>query len=174
MEDYLNDYVIMVYFMFLRILSFCLDKINSQAKCKLPKYDFIDFISYIYYPTFVLTSPFISSQNFELCKRKYVEYESKLREAFTLVVRIVFSCLIYEAVLHTTSVFMIHAYSKQMIARFSSPSLIIAIMLKGFLFTSKYIVFYGTTTLINRFVGMRVTPLPRCISLMHTNAELWR
>lgn len=46
--------------------------------------------------------------------------------------------------------------------------------LKGSLFTCKYIVYYGITTFCNKLVGMETNHLPRCISLIHTNAEMWR
>jgi hypothetical protein len=49
-----------------------------------------------------------------------------------------------------------------------------ALLLNGSLFASKYVVYYGITTLVNKIVGMKTTELPRCISLIHTNSEMWR
>ncbi len=91
-----------------------------------------------------------------------------------LAVRIVFSILIIECVLHMTCTFMIHTYHKIIVSRFSPSSLITSLFLKGYLFQTKYIVFYGISSLVNQFVEMKITSLPRCISFMHTNAELWK
>lgn len=49
-----------------------------------------------------------------------------------------------------------------------------AMLLRGSLFASKYIVFYGLPTLVNRIIGMKTTELPRCIALIHLNSEMWR
>ena len=49
-----------------------------------------------------------------------------------------------------------------------------ALYLKGALFACKYIVYYGITSLINRLFNMKTTQLPRCISIIHTNSEMWR
>jgi hypothetical protein len=57
---------------------------------------------------------------------------------------------------------------------FSKPSLAMSLYLKGSLFTCKYIVYYGVTNLFNKLAGMNTTKLPRCISIIHTNNEMWK
>ena len=42
------------------------------------------------------------------------------------------------------------------------------------LFSAKYNVYYGLSLVINKSVGMRTTPLPKCVALIHTNGELWK
>jgi len=57
---------------------------------------------------------------------------------------------------------------------FSKSSLTMSLYLKGSLFTCKYIVYYGIANLFNKLVGMNTTKLPRCISVIHTNNEMWK
>ncbi len=56
----------------------------------------------------------------------------------------------------------------------SKVAISMALLLKGSLFAVKYIVFYGLPTIFNEIVGMKTTPLPRCIALIHTNGEMWK
>lgn len=90
------------------------------------------------------------------------------------IIKILISIVLIEFVLHFTSVYTLNLYSDQVIDRFSKPSLILAMQLKGSLFVCKYIVYYGLTNLCNSLVGMRTTELPRCVAVVHTNSEMWR
>lgn len=98
----------------------------------------------------------------------------KVKEVCRLLIRIILSAILIEFVLHTTSTFTIHAYYAQMNVYFSSGSLVMSLVLKIALFASKYIVFYGTIAIFNEFLGMRVSNLPSCPIIIHTNKELWR
>ncbi len=51
----------MFYFMLLRILSFCLDKVALKSK-PTTDYTLLNYIFYIFYPTFVFPSMLISFQ----------------------------------------------------------------------------------------------------------------
>ena len=79
-----------------------------------------------------------------------------------------------ELVLHLTSVFTIHNYSKEVVDEFSKSSLVLSLFLKTSLFTTKYIVIYGVTNFFNKIVGMSVVDLPRCVLMMNTSSEMWR
>lgn len=100
--------------------------------------------------------------------------EKKLNESTKLIFRIACSALLIEFVLHFTYSFGIMYYHKFIFAEFSPRSLVIAQYLRGLCFGFKYMVFYGLPTLINNFIGIKTNALPRCISVMHTNSELWR
>jgi len=163
----------MFYFMLLRILSFCLDKVALESK-PTTDYTLLNYIFYIFYPTFVFPSMFISFQNFvscRMCHRPSYQPQVIVRRLLQIIV----SGLSVELVLHTTSTFMIHNYYKQVaLLGVSVPSLVMTLMLKGGTFASKYICFYGTSALVNEFVGMKIGKLPRCVFLIHTNREMWR
>ncbi len=110
-----------------------------------------------------------------LLNKKQSNYRKiDLKDLLVTFIRISISFLIMEIVLHLTSLYSIFVYHKQLLAYFSRPSLAMALLLNGSLFASKYVVYYGVTTLANKMVGMKTTELPRCISLMHTNSEMWR
>jgi hypothetical protein len=81
---------------------------------------------------------------------------------------------LFELALHATLTYKIHAMHGRMLDFFSNSSLVGTLLLKGSLFISKYIVFYGVTSLVNECVGMQCGALPRCFATMHTNSELWR
>ncbi len=49
-----------------------------------------------------------------------------------------------------------------------------SLLLKGALFTCTYIVFYGIPKVCNEIIGMRTSQLPSCVSLIHTNSEMWK
>jgi hypothetical protein len=49
-----------------------------------------------------------------------------------------------------------------------------SLLLKGFLFSCTYIVFYGVPKIASEIFGIRTGPLPQCVSLIHTNSELWK
>ena len=100
--------------------------------------------------------------------------KEKFRNIFILLARISFSVIIIELVLHATQAYSLHSFHGRLLPFFSDESLTASLLLKGTLFTCKYIVYYGATNLINYCVGMKTTDLPRCIFLMHTNSELWR
>ena len=97
-----------------------------------------------------------------------------MQTAGKTLLRIIFSALLMELTLHTTSTFQLHAHYNQVKDWFTPGSLVMSLTLKGGLFACKYIVFYGAGYMLNDLVGMRVTPLPQCVSLMHTNREMWR
>lgn len=87
--------------------------------------------------------------------------------------RVIISIFLIELALHTTIVFSMHE-NIRIIRNCSKATIAIALMLKGALFTSKYIVFYGIPSIFNKIVGIETTPLPRCIALIHTNSEMWK
>lgn len=178
-----------------------MDKTDSKDKPASDEYNWFNSILYVFYPTFVYPGLFISFTNFKECVNhssflfyvaskqscilkfnKIQQSESsiskplgpKVKEISRLLVRIIMSAILIEFVLHTTSTFTIHAYYAQMNAYFSSGSLVMSLVLKIALFASKYIVFYGTIAIFNEFLGMRVSNLPSCPIIIHTNKELWR
>lgn len=77
-------------------------------------------------------------------------------------------------VLRLTLTYTLVAYHRQIFSDFTVIPVVFALVLRGSLFSCKYIVYYGFPTLLNKLVGMRVGELPRCIWVMHTNSELWR
>lgn len=56
----------------------------------------------------------------------------------------------------------------------SKSTLAISLLLKGALFACAYIVYYGLPKLFNEFNGIQSPALPDCVSLMHTNGEMWK
>ena len=78
-----------------------------------------------------------------------------------------------EATLHLTVVYAIHQ-NQIAFDNLSKTTLLICLLLKGALFSSKYNVYYGLSLVVNKLVGMETTPLPKCIALIHTNGELWK
>ncbi len=155
--------------MLLRILSFCLDKVTNRNKTG---YTLFSYIFYIFYPTFVFPSMFISYRNFISC-RQYHPSHHKI--SFQKIFRIIGSGLLIELVLHTTSTFMIHNYYRQVVSiGIEASALVMTLVLKGGTFASKYICFYGVSSVVNDFLGMQTGKLPRCVFLIHTNREMWR
>lgn len=61
-----------------------------------------------------------------------------------------------------------------MIGHFGPVAVFMTLALKGGLFASKYIIFYGVTLVVNQLVGIKTTGLPRCVFLINTNREMWR
>lgn len=59
-----NEYVIIYYFMILRLISFSIDEIESRSGQNRGP---IDFYSYILYPTVLTFAPFISFKKFLPC-----------------------------------------------------------------------------------------------------------
>jgi Na+/alanine symporter len=111
----------------------------------------------------------IQKQKSDSLKKRKLE-----KQLGMLAVRILISTLIIESVLHFTSIYSLIVYHKQLVHYFSKSSIILALYLVGSLFACKYIVYYGLSTMVNLLVGMKTTELPRCISLIHLNSELWR
>lgn len=64
-----NDFVIILYFMILRFISFCMDKIDATLAHRLDlnssSYTLSNLIAYTFYPTGLTFSPFISFKNFK-------------------------------------------------------------------------------------------------------------
>lgn len=180
--------------MILRLCGYCMDyvdnlKLEDNNKIKDSTYNFSNFLLYIYFPSFIFTSPFISFKNFYPCvsnlKKKifFKTFYSKLlekkekcsfKEAVNLSVRIGFSMLLIEILLRITSSYTVLIYTNYVWRYFSVTSFVMSILIRGSLFTSKYIVYYGIPTLVNKIVGMRTTELPRCFALIHLNSEMWR
>ena len=75
--------------------------------------------------------------------------------------------------MHTTLAFRIHS-DTSLIDQFSKYSLCMSLLLKGFLFGCTYIVFYGVPKISSEIFGIRTTPLPQCVALIHTNSEMWK
>jgi hypothetical protein len=96
-----------------------------------------------------------------------------LKIILTQFARILFWIFIIELVSHFTLAFALHE-SFYLIDHSSKFSIAASLGIKGSLFSAKYIVYYGLTTLVNEQVGMKTSNLPRCIFLIHTNGELWR
>lgn len=64
----LNDLVIVYYFMILRILSFTLEKIDNLSNPSITfKYDLVNFLNYLMYPSFATVASFVPFKNFALC-----------------------------------------------------------------------------------------------------------
>lgn len=104
-----------------------------------------------------------------------VDYSApKIKKLAILIARIVMSGLLIELVLHLTLTYKIHAYHGYLTPYFSDQALWATLLLKGSLFSCKYIVYYGMGNLVNSCVGMRTSELPRCVALIHTNGEMWR
>lgn len=167
----INEYIVVFFFMLLRTISFCMDKITVQneTKSSTNTFKFIDYLMYIYYPTFLFPGLFISYKNFNEKKQPIT-----FTKAFKIIFYIILSGLMVEIVLRLTSTYMIHEYHDQVINMFTRPSLIMALVLKGVLFTSQYIVFYGIPSVANQLIGIKVTDLPLFCFQMHTNKEMWR
>lgn len=160
--------------MLLRIISFCIDKISNgseqnKSNSTPNRYKFSDYLMFIYYPTFLFPCLFISHKNFS-GKKQSITFSKALK----IIFRILTSGLMIEIILRLTSTYMIHNYNSQVLNLFSRPSLIMSLILKGGLFTSQYVVFYGLTSVVNQLVGIKVSDLPQCAFLMHTNKEMWR
>lgn len=154
----------------MRLISFCLDKID--AKSTQYYYTLKNFVSYSIYPSFMYPSPFISFENFFKCFINGIN-NYNFKAILIQFIRILFWIFITELASHYTLAFALHE-SYYLIDTSSKFSLAASLGIKGSLFTAKYIVYYGLTTVVNQQVGMQTTDLPRCIFLIHTNAELWR
>ena len=98
-----------------------------------------------------------------------------LRELVHLIYRIILSISLIELFLRLTSFSTIQSFiHNHNTSHFSFSSIFFSFCYKGLLFASKYIVYYGIPSVINKMVGMKTTDLPRCTALIHTNRELWR
>ena len=92
--------------MVLRIISFCLEKIDLHLKDKntvkenhkstqLDDYKFIDLFLYTFYPTFFFVAPFIPYENFYLVFVSYLIFEVKeIIEISIFFLRIRKSCFL--------------------------------------------------------------------------------
>lgn len=186
-------FYIVSFFTLLRVTSFCLDKIDTYEdeealklkkkdddfeKRKNPKnsidYSLINFFLYILYPSFIYISPFISFQNFKSCLNDTSETKDfTIKEILILISRVIFWALFIEFIFHATIIFGIHQ-DLTLLNECSKFLLTCALAVKGLLFSAKYIVFYGIPSIVNKCVGMKITKLPRCIAIIHTNNELWK
>ena len=90
-----------------------------------------------------------------------------------VILRVIASIFIMEFFNHLTIVFSMHENSK-LVERASKFTIAFALLIKGALFSVKYIVFYGIPNIFNEIVGIKTTPLPRCIALISTNGEMWK
>ncbi len=70
---YMSLYYITIFFMVLRILSFCLEKVNLNGLnsikentkiVQITDYTLIDLLLYTMYPTFIFIAPFVTFENF--------------------------------------------------------------------------------------------------------------
>ncbi len=110
----------------------------------------------------------------KLDKNNHLESVGDLKWISKYLIRILISAALVEISLRLTLTYSLVLYHKQFFSYFNHKSLIMAHLLRGTLFTSKYIVYYGIPTVLNDITGMSVTELPRCTMLIHTNSELWR
>ena len=90
-----------------------------------------------------------------------------------ILFRVILGIVLIEIFNHITIIFSIYE-DKFLHEKVSKWTISISILLKGALFAVKYIVFYGLPTFFNEIVGMKTTPLPRCIFLISTNGETWK
>jgi hypothetical protein len=71
------------------------------------------------------------------------------------MIRVIAGIIIIEFFNHFTIIFSIHE-NELLIKKTSKFTIAIALLLKGALFSVKYIVFYGVPTFFNEIVGMKV------------------
>lgn len=164
-----------IYFILLRKISFCLDIIGNKNKERSNnEYTFLNYLIYIFYPTNLYCSPYISFSNFKKClfndeKKIKIDYKRQFIEFG----KILFWIIALEVDLHTHVLYAI-INDVNLVNKFSLLTIIAALMFKILLFTAKYIVYYGLPNLINRQVGMHTGELPKCLALLHTSAEAWK
>ena len=70
-------------------------------------------------------------------------------------------------------VFSVHA-NIELINMTSKFCLGMSLLLKIALFAPKCIVFYGVASIFHEIVGIKTTPLPRCVSNIQINSEVWK
>ena len=95
------------------------------------------------------------------------------RKIILLIFRVIFAICIVEFFSHVTIIYSLHL-NQTLIEKSSKLTISIALLLKGSLFSVQYFVYYGIPTIFNEIVGIKTTPLPCCIALIHTNGELWK
>ncbi len=102
-----DDLLALVYFMILRMLSFCLDKLNIESspatkylktnanhyksKCQ-DDYTLKNFIFYTMYPSFLFISPFVSFKSFILCVSIQVDNSNLIYYAIDIKKKYLCSC----------------------------------------------------------------------------------
>ena len=89
------------------------------------------------------------------------------------VLSVIFWILFSELIYHFLLFFASHVY-KDLLENGSFFLAAGSLYAKGVLFAVKYHVFYGIPSIVNRIVGMKITPLPRCVLMIHTGGELWK
>ena len=192
-----NEFISAFYFMLLRMIAFCLDDLDdilaraeaTNENHPSQRYTFANYIFYTQYPTFLFVASFVSFKKFRTCiapSESAIVVQANValssaasnswQRALIDLSRVLASFLLIEGVLRATSVYSMIIYHEHesVISHFSASSYALALWLVGSLFAAKYVVYYGLTGVINQLVGMQSSPLPRCISLMHTSAEMWR
>ncbi len=175
-RDEVVEFVVLIYFMNLRAISFLIDKLSCKNDDEIfrRKYNFVKFLSYVLYPTFIFTAPFVPHKNFLSCLETR-ESSIPIRKIFaTYLPRILISIVLVEGFLHMTSIYAINENLINISNHFSVTSVSLSILLKICLFTCKYIVYYGLTSMINLIVGMKCTDMPRSLLITNTNRELWK
>ena len=60
-----DDFISIWFFMILRVIGFCMEKIDNPQDCK--RYSLTNFIFYAHYPSFVYVSLFVPFENFIHC-----------------------------------------------------------------------------------------------------------
>ena len=90
-----------------------------------------------------------------------------------MIHKVLFWIFFTELILHFTIFYAIQSNSGLM-EEGSYFSIAGSFASKGALFAVKYQVFYGIPNIVNRIVGMKTTPLPRCIPMTHMSSELWK
>ena len=77
------------------------------------------------------------------------------------MIRVILGVIIIEFFNHVTIIFSMHEH-ELLVKKTSKLTIAVALLLKGALFSVKYIVFYGVPTFFNEIVGMKVS---RCFKL---------
>jgi hypothetical protein len=67
-RDTLVEFMVLLYFMILRVIGFLVDKCDVTAKCnEITEYGLVNYLSYTFYPTFLFVSSFVPFKNFKNC-----------------------------------------------------------------------------------------------------------
>ncbi|KAF5291313.1 hypothetical protein FQA39_LY03464 [Lamprigera yunnana] len=151
----------------LRCLSFCIDNINRS-------FHLLNFLSYCLYLPSVCLGPYMPYNDFkrshEQCRDNLI---NRLLKLLLNLIRFGFWIVFTEFCLHFFYVSAL-SYQVQLVKKLSNSALYGYGYCMGQFFHLKYVVFYGLSTSMARFENIEAPSTPKCIGRIHLYSDMWK
>ncbi|RNA22530.1 hypothetical protein BpHYR1_030175 [Brachionus plicatilis] len=164
------DFMYIVYMTdsFLKIISFCSDKIDSNNQ----QMNFTNYFYYLNHPTFLFPGLFVPFKNFIQIDQPN-KFKDKKKILF-LSIKVVLYGIIIEFFARFTSIFSMFDSIDDSFETFSTFTMLVAIPIRC---TLSGLISYNTFGMANIFHmlnGVETTELPRCAFFISSFSEMWR